>query len=284
MKQKLKYPLLVGALVACSSTGSKKEPSENAIAEFLGIDTFEGRSAYELRKSEAIAVCMKKQGFDYVAYSNVRRISDTSGSIFDELKSDGYGFANSLRSRPTEDPNQVKFKALDNAQKEEYVRALTGTEGAGGCQLEADGGLEGRKVKERVGPKIRKSKLLIEQDPRIRAINNRWSSCMREMGYSVDNRQEVVPKLLQPLLTGSSINEDQDRQEDISGRDYQEESDNSLELIAELESKIAQADLNCSDEKDEIKRSEISREIEMKVLESESEDFEQLRRLYKGPQ
>ena len=207
--------------------GADGEP--DSLADFLGFD-FDDPDALdaqlqenERRAQELIAVCMAREGFEYVPVAStagpdmaVRRL------VLDEeeyAREHGFGIttwygngeAGEGDSGSTDDPNEAIMATMSDPEREAYLEALFGpaeTDDEGiqrrgdvpifgdageGCRGEAYEEVQGsiRQFIQTLGPALGELNQRVQADLRVEEANQAWSTCMADEGFQYGSLTEV---------------------------------------------------------------------------------------------
>jgi hypothetical protein len=169
--------LFVGLLASCgSSKGSK------TFAEIVGNSAAQMQAVAKVdrERQEEIASCMKRQGFKYDVVSAVPKPSqDPIIGALDPLQ---------------ENPNDVRMNDLSDGAA--YVLALLGKDGRSGCQGVALAKSFG--PRDELNQKLGETFKRIDADPRAKSLDQKWSRCMKELGYDVSSPSKIYPSVLLP--------------------------------------------------------------------------------------
>lgn len=221
------------------------------------------------RVEEAIAGCMRAQGFDYVPYVDPGRFApppavDDLGeglSPVDFAREYGYGrfteraaeadaaFLEQAAEAQVADPNAPILAALSPEDQEAYRRTLFGDQQFGGdgtgCYGEADDAVTsaadaaGTELVVAAGAELQER---VYADPRMVEATAAWSACMAQRGQRFAAPEDIVAWL---DGEGQAFAE-QFQMEDSTGS--QEDQDARQAELAESEIAIAVADAECQAE------------------------------------
>jgi hypothetical protein len=169
-----------------------------------------------------VAQCMSQAGFEYVpvdvetvrlAMQAVRVLPGYTPEEYHQTW--GYGISTRFDNRVKEiglGPNLATLRGLTPADREAYERTLYGDEpdetfafafdeedfsSTGGCTRKA---VEQVFTKEQVrGDYVNPKDVLIDEDPRIVAANERWIQCMKDRGwetkYDYEDQDDIMAEL-----------------------------------------------------------------------------------------
>jgi hypothetical protein len=167
----------IGLLASCGSTKAPK-----TYAEIVGNSTAQMQAMEKVERSrqEEIASCMKRQGFKFDVAVAVPKASEEP--IVGALD-------------PTQtNPNDARMNdARDGAS---YVLALAGKDGRSGCQGAALAKSFG--LRDELNKKLGETFKRIDADPRVKSLDQKWSRCMKEMGYDVPSPSKMFEFVLLP--------------------------------------------------------------------------------------
>jgi len=265
------------AAAGCSGGDTAGEKKDSPLMEYLGavygtnLSTSEQEQRYtEMQKKseEAVAQCMKDQGFEYTP--NIQQVNFSAGGD-DMWKPDdrewvsqyGYGMAkNPMSEQPTDqteyvDPNQPYIDSLSATEQSAYWEALYGPQPTEE-QLGEDGsyeydwtkaGCQGKAQHESNSDPMQDEQFASLNDainsfytdmatnPGFTEINQKWASCMADAGHpgfsqQVDAQQSVSEKLSAYY-------------ESSAGVEGPQQDDPELKKLSDEEIQIALADLDC---------------------------------------
>lgn len=200
------------------------------LAELLGYSTDPADQAAEQQRfieqerqvQQAIADCMKQEGFEYVAQDPAAFMGS---SAFDEdiafdskewAEKYGFGMSTAFGSEgfggpgitPPTDPNQAYTASLSEAERAAYEKALYGelpnldpTSAAttamasfepSGCDGDARRAADSSQAfYSEFGDEMQEIYEGIQNDPAIVAAIEQWTACMAEAGYEYDTPEEM---------------------------------------------------------------------------------------------
>lgn len=282
------------------SGGGEGEPT---LADLLGVSGSPEDIGHRLREAEnvrqeALRDCMAEQGFEYVPHTgDVGSVSEGSGLPTD-LPTDefrrryGYGVATgfeaSLNLEPTpapEDPNQAIVAAMSDAERAAYERALhgdAGTDGAPrGCEAEAEeaaGAVPA--VMEEFGDELADLYARVEADTRVVEARSAWADCMEEAGYPFSDERAIEEELVGRMNTLYDAVAGEDVPEGsavrVPGGRLSAEQRAALDEVIAYELDVAEADLGCRGDLDEV-TTEVRDEYEARFVD---ENRARLRELF----
>lgn len=184
--------------------------------------------AQQAEMQELIADCMADEGFEYIPF-----VIDESAFFFgpdmedDFVETYGFGISTFILNDPfmsgeedfdpfADDPNQEIVEGLTEAEREEYFFVLYGDEPdfdfenatedeideffsswqPTGCQAQADQQVFVQQAFfEEFGDAFEEMFTRAEADPRIIAIEDEWSLCMTDAGYTFSASQDMYEYL-----------------------------------------------------------------------------------------
>lgn len=208
---------LVTACGGRSSGSGADEPPQYGSEEF-GLTNAELNSRIEAAEAK-IATCMRNAGFDYVPVDavTIRRAMDADKSkpgVTEEEYVEQYGFGittvfeDPVASLGRGEQNIAVQAALAPGDQVAYDRALLGEPGSVGLaraledeDLSGTGGCTRKAVKslfakdELNGSYVNPGDVLLEQDPRMIAAIEAWSSCMKDKGFDYGHPDDVTDEL-----------------------------------------------------------------------------------------
>ena len=178
------------------------------INEYLGgsedpaADLAAAREAERLHQ-EAVATCMKEQGFDHHPVLNSFWSSadvTTDAELGTRAYAEKYGFEIHLRppsevQPPPVDPNQALVESMTGEEREAYEAALygdptvDGAAGQGCLQQESASTGWGQQLPvhdpewQEVWAELDRRTAQLERDPDLVAARESWATCMAEAGY-----------------------------------------------------------------------------------------------------
>ena len=201
------------------------EGEPESLSDYLGFDYQDPDAAAaqfaeaERRAQEMIALCMAREGFEYIPVNpaNTQGAVQVIGDDSEEYARE-YGFGITTwygsgesdgRAPGTEDdPNQAIQTAMSESEREAYMEALYGPpvaddEGAesfegevifgGGCRGGAYQEVQGQMIRmmQLLGPSLQELGERIQADPRVAAAEEGWSACMADRGYRYETQDEM---------------------------------------------------------------------------------------------
>lgn len=233
----------VGALAEELDAGLKSAPSAdpNVPAEDVAelrerIYGILGESdlALHLRHEEMLEQCMKAQGFEYVPLPYPGDVSSPNVSLSDNreefVRRYGYGkstlyeaeeIASAVVAATYVDPNEEIFVGMSDAERDAYNEAMYGAPAEGtrsedgsyvpaspraGCSGEAAavyGGVQALDISNEAQQALLNVEQFVHTDPKVRAAQDRWATCMTSAGYDVaapDDTAAIVDSWMAPLL------------------------------------------------------------------------------------
>ena len=205
------------ALTACGDDGATAHPplagGASPLEQALGI-SFDPTSAggslesENRRIEEAVAECMKAQGFEYTPNTAGVVAFGTATDPATEGFGITTGFDQLIGGDGAADPNQERLAEMDPAQRQAYEQALYGdfpdpgetTSGPvafepGGCYGEAfaDSAFS---VFDTLGPDLEALAERVQADPRVVELDRAWAECMGEKGYEFARRDDAPQSIL----------------------------------------------------------------------------------------
>lgn len=191
-------------LLALVVAGCSLEPASDPGEVNLKVES-EMWAYQETRTQE----CMQAAGFDYVARGapavSGQFVAQSPYSLtMDQAREHGLGYVeavvSSIGSLGSTDPNAQIREALDDAEQQEYDRALEGAPsgGAAGCRADAqEEALREYSDDFQTVLGSTDSLLALVKDPRYLAFESDWVACMTDAGYAATgfedfHRQWVV--------------------------------------------------------------------------------------------
>jgi hypothetical protein len=234
MRNTILIILLPLQLLGCSSTAPPASHSAEveAISFVITDERIGPMRSLQAKTEPAVARCMKRQGFTYIAQPTMPDPANPS---------DGFGFVEALLSSQN-DPNREIRTALPLVERRAYDKALLGIQSdrvdnvVGGCVKDAlYGGTSDSGVVKLFDDIGQMEKQLLANEE-MRRIRSNWSRCMKIAGYeNLGSRADILLKVLNPeyskfLASASS-----------SGL-----SDPDIALLRDLETKLSRVDTDCS--------------------------------------
>jgi hypothetical protein len=180
------------------------------------------------RHSELVALCMKKQGFDYIKPKRIQGANNERTHGFN-AKPDGYGWTSVLILRTA--PKSKDTVSIPEDISKEYVKALTGDGSKAGCNSSTGitdfGGLQ---------TALNDLEISFSQDPDLQRLIKVWSNCVKQkVGVRFEHPRDINPYL-------------QERVDEL----VQDRSiENAVELFRAEEIKLARVDLDCFEQIEE---------------------------------
>lgn len=185
----------------------------------------------EARRQELIRQCMAEQGFEYIPIQQPESSFSVSWDEEEYVKTQGFGISTWFGNEEEfdeawdewEDPNWALTEAMSESERDAYYAALHGSpedweeadaitvvdpetgeewmeyEGSFygfGCEGEASeqvwGDMDtGNELWEELGPQMEAMWERVQADPKIVELNEEWSQCMAEAGYSIPSRDDL---------------------------------------------------------------------------------------------
>jgi hypothetical protein len=252
--------LLTVLFAACGGKSSKSASGSGAPEEF-GLSLAQLAARVE-NTEKAIADCMSKAGFAYVAldFNTVKHAMDNSAKapgVSDEAYVKQFGLG--ITTQPTSPlvafgagpQNETTLKGLPKSDQVAYRRALWGeaTEWNHARALEAEdlsqtAGCTRAAAEKNYSPGelaatyVNPSDTRIEQDPRMIAALKKWSDCVRSDGFQYDHPDQIDKDLRERL---AAI---------VQGRDPKALTGAALDSLRQLQGEelsIAAAHKKCED-------------------------------------
>lgn len=298
--------LALGAigLSACTApgtagpTGAAHEPSplEKYYSVLYGGGSDEASQEREAKVQDAIAACMKEQGFDYLPQqSGAMYVSSEDMEVAwgseEFAKTYGYGASTDTTAlfgggEETVDPNADYVEALSESERAAYYTALYGAPPSddGGVSVDTEwdwrgAGCTGAAQHEfgvdsaEEGPES--SSLLEEMSglyekamasPDVVAAERAWSDCLADAGYPGYEHHDDP---------SASFN---DRMNELSGEDGADKPDETkLKALQAEEIATATADWHCSDETGyTTTRDRVQRRLEQEFVDAHEEELDAL--------
>lgn len=305
-------------VAGCSGTDPGQDPGADPTSRPLDaylnppVDKDKSMSDQQAYQ-EAVARCMKAQGFDYTPVPPQEPMEPPKLDLTDRGWVEKYGYGITTRDEEPDvmpdDPNRKRIEAMSKKQREAYQKALYGKgggmavtrAGGGGVPMsgsgDGDSGCSGTAQKE-VFPDakpvdfeefqdlfdaIGKLDQQVAADPRVAPLITEWAGCLAGAGYSgftkIDDAQESIMKKWADL-NGWEYDDGGDTGRVTMGRpaDGQGEGPDP-EKVAKLraeELKLALADVGCRG--DYPKTSEtVRKELEQRFIEEHKSDLERYR-------
>lgn len=204
------------------------EGGPESLSDYLGFDFQDPDAAAaqfaeaERRAQEIIALCMAREGFEYIPVNpaNTQGAVQVIGDDSEEYARE-YGFGITTRygseepdgrGSGTEDPNRAIQAAMSESERAAYMEALYGPpvaddEGAAafegeeifgsGCQGGAYQEVQGRLIRmmQLLGPSLQELGERIQADPRVAEAEEGWSACMADRGYRYETQDEMYTEV-----------------------------------------------------------------------------------------
>lgn len=149
-------------LVACGAADDDDAAAVDPLAELFGWDASESpaeQRAQQLAVEEAVAVCMRAEGFEYnpVDYQSQYGGDDTDAELYNDPdaygEKYGYGVVHNYEQYEEpyllgedgfsgdvfEDPNQEYVDSLSNSERDDYYRILHGEQNFAEPEIDDDG-------------------------------------------------------------------------------------------------------------------------------------------------
>ncbi|MDT0166868.1 hypothetical protein Q9R32_15040 [Actinotalea sp. AC32] len=288
-------------------------PLQAYFEQIYGAWDEESSNAQQMRVEEITAECMTEQGFEYVP---VDWSQAGGGTVVDEDLEWGtpefaaeYGYGITTQPGATEeplpqepvdefvDPNSEYVEAMTDGEREAYYLALHGdlyADETSGEEVEYDwtrAGCQGaaqHEVYESTGLDAEQTAALedemstmwesIQTDPRITGLDEEWSSCLADKGFTgyakVGDPETQLSERSNAVYEEVYGEMDQELTEDEYAALEEEVQARLAELTAE-EIEIAVADVGCREEVryDEVQR-EVSTEYEQEFVDAHKDELD----------
>lgn len=190
--------LLSLGLPACSAAGDGPHSSHRAVttagsdplAGYIVVDESNAQADW-VRAQEVIETCMEAAGFQYVPQDYSPGFPPKSDLRSREwITEHGYGIVDGYFQAAVSDPNSEYVDTLSAAESDAYLATLMGTSSGSG----KDQGCVGRSMHDAHPTADQKRPAILADagkfrsalytNPRITALYDEWTSCMREDGYT----------------------------------------------------------------------------------------------------
>lgn len=266
--------LILSGCAAGQEGGGKLDPMKSPLSEYYaslyGSGDQKDFEKQQTKVQELVAVCMAKEGFDYIPTDQSQYSSSVDEGVDRNTKKwvaeNGYGMTTQNGNEPAPDPEQEQY--VDPNQ--DYIASLSPTEQTvfyeilygvspteeemasedyvytwenGGCQGAAQNEVQPQPYdNEKYKPLLEKMNTLYEKaqsDPVIAKLDAAWSSCMADAGYSsYSKKQDAMDAVIEESngLYDSETGEPP--------------ADDELTRVQELEIDTAVADFACSEKLD----------------------------------
>lgn len=194
--------------------------ADESLNDFFNIDG-SGIQRLARQQEESIASCMTKKGFTYkvVGVGDFAALADAAGDPEKFAEKYGYGIStlidpSTAGKPPKQNANELALAKMSAGEKKAYNKALLGAEnaqpnplGAGGCVGESTKKLFASFAKlQAIGPQFEEIQKRVENDAKVLAGMKKWSSCMKDAGYTFRTDTEIPTSLSKELsaLSGQS--------------------------------------------------------------------------------
>lgn len=289
---------------------------------------------------ERIRQCMAEQGFEYLPVIPPEgAFTFAAGDQREFAETQGFGITTWFGTE-TEfetgdewvDPNQERIDAMSESEQAAYYEALHGSPGDQEMITEVDpdtgeeltysegfgGGCSGEVYEEVYGDQQRQTELWgqlgpaldemyqrVEADPRIVAVNERWSACMAGAGHDYTSRSDMYEQVFTDLqarfdeivgaddgyvdpmegMTAEEIEaffeETSEEETEASFADAERSrleavDQEALTALQQEEIDIAVADVECSEDYDDV-YAEVAGEYESDFIAENREQLEEIR-------
>jgi len=281
-----------------------------------GLD--EQNAEYERQQREVeqlVAECMREQGFDYLPREDGGMVAASGGTDLEWGSAEfaeqfGYGISTDPRgwddqddAVASEDPNQEYVDSMSDGEREAYYAALWGPpvemdEDAdpeeyeydwtrSGCYGAAQHEVWDDDADEEFAGLLDEVSRVWEQtaeDPRVRALDAAWSSCMADAGYGgFDAPNEAAPRLSEEwnVIQGwddpeyQALRDGWDWDAEPDGPGEPEVDEAAVRAFTEREIAVAVADAGCKAEvgyDDGVR--EVSHEIQQEFVDQHRAELE----------
>jgi hypothetical protein len=202
--------LAVAALAGCSAAGA-----EEALP-------FEAYKAVIVAHEDAIADCMRSEGFQYVAHLPSDVLLEEAATLAEHEGRDPIAAVETVHLPP--DPNSEFVRAMSGAEQGAWYDAYWGDEGTGepGCYYgtyEEIWGIDPFEVDEEQNRTVER----MYGDPRLLRAEQDYVACMYDAGYDVHGIDDVFRLLEEAGLQGgpdSRASPDPFRLEALASHDH----------------------------------------------------------------
>ena len=211
-----------------AATAEAEAPGDGepeSLSDYLGFDLEDPDAAAaqfqesERRAQELMALCMGREGFEYVPFTSTAGLqADFQDDSEEYAREYGFGITTWYgREEPDDggsetDPNQAIQAAMSESEREAYSVALYGPpttdeEGVeafegeltfgGGCQGEAYQEVLGQMMRlmQTLGPAIQDMNERMQADQRVAEAAESWSACMADRGYRYEDQNEMFASI-----------------------------------------------------------------------------------------
>jgi hypothetical protein len=204
-------------VVAIVAPPTRAGAADDSISDFFSTD---GSTIQRLarQQEESVAACMTKKGFTYkvVGVGQIADIADVAGDPEKFADKYGYGVTTLIdpnkAGKPAEkNANEVLVAKMSASEKKAYNKALLGAEtaepsllGNGGCVGESTKKLFASFAKlQALGPQFEEIQKRVDNDKSVLEGMKKWSTCMKDSGYTFRSDSEP-PTSLQKELSAIS--------------------------------------------------------------------------------
>ena len=193
--------------------GTSASAADDSLNDFFNIDG-SGIQRLARQQEESIASCMTKRGFSYkvAGMGDFAALADAVGDP--EKFADKYGYGISTLIDPNaagkpakKNANELLIAKMSAGEKKAYNKALLGSETAapsplvgGGCVGESTKKLFASFAKlQALGPQFEEIQKRVDNDPKVLSGMKKWSTCMKDSGYTFRADTEITAELTKDL-------------------------------------------------------------------------------------
>lgn len=189
--------------------------ADDSLNDFFNIDG-SGIQRLARQQEESVASCMTKKGFTYkvVGVGNLSALADAAGDPEKFADKYGYGIStlidpSAAGKPPKQNANELAVAKMSAGEKKAYNKALLGSEtaepsllGGGGCVGESTKKLFASFAKlQALGPQFQEIEKRVDNDAKVLAGMKKWSSCMKDAGYTFRTDADVAADITKELTT-----------------------------------------------------------------------------------
>jgi hypothetical protein len=287
-----------------ASARSRDDDAPVTLADLVGRSASTEEVAAQVRQAEQerqelVGDCLADQGFEYVVHVAAGQVVNVFGLPTDLPEDEfrrqyGYGIATGFEaaldhppgapSDVVEDPNAAIVATMSEAERAAYEQALYGTPGPngepGGCEGEAMLATDrAARLIEELDDELDDLEARIGADARLVDAEQAWVDCMADAGYPFADEAAIHEEILRRLnpVNDAAVGEDvpdgvvQSRE----GMSLTEEQRAELAEVRAFELAVAEADLECRDDLDEV-RAEVRAEHEAEFVDAHRDRLREL--------
>ncbi len=299
--------LSFSVLAACGGGDAKEsasgaDNSDGSLLDYFGgSDPATQQARFQRQQQIAeqkIAKCMRAEGFQYSVY-----VPKNSFPIVEQPKRGGevafkrkrgYGFATNMNpfvsAQEDVNPNNKMLEKMTETEQNAYSKALYGPSTPGEPQSSTPTGCQAAAYQDQADAykplesKFTELQKRIEADKQLVALNAKFVSCMKKVGYPINKEQDLYEKLLNPkymkIMESMSAGQPQGAEAAVSDAGPPPVPTlpaAKVQEMKEFELKVANADADCRPQRDVDVAFEITQRYEATFIQENKVLLDQLK-------